>query len=67
VRLVLTAAAGLIGQEQLLLSALLLAPFAALGLVLGNWLHHRLSARRILLFVYTLIIVNGAALIVRAW
>ena len=67
VRLVLTAAAGLIGQDQLLLSALLLAPFAALGLVLGNWLHHRLSARRILLFVYTLIIVNGAALIVRAW
>jgi len=67
VRLVLTAAAGLIGQEQLLLSALLLAPFAALGLVLGNWLHHRLSARRILLFVYTLIIVNGATLIVRAW
>jgi uncharacterized membrane protein YfcA len=67
VRLVLTAAAGLIGQEQLLLAALLLAPFAALGLVLGNWLHHRLSARRILLFVYTLIIVNGATLIVRAW
>lgn len=67
VRLVLTAAAGLIGQDQLLLSALLLAPFAALGLVLGNWLHHRLSARRILLFVYTLIIVNGAMLIVRAW
>jgi len=67
VRLVLTAAAGLIGQDQLLLSALLLAPFAALGLVLGNWLHHRLSARRILLFVYTLIIVNGATLIVRAW
>ena len=67
VRLVLTAAAGLIGQDQLLLSALLLAPFAALGLVLGNWLHHRLSARRILLFVYALIIVNGATLIVRAW
>jgi uncharacterized membrane protein YfcA len=38
-----------------------------LGLALGNWLHHRLSARRILLFVYALIIVNGATLIVRAW
>lgn len=67
VRFTLFAASGLLGQDHLLLAALLLAPFAALGLVLGNRLHHGLSARRILLFVYVLIIANGAALVVRAW
>jgi len=67
VRIALFAVSGLLGQDYLLLSALLLAPFAACGLVVGNRLHHRLQARRILLFVYLLIIVNGAALIVRAW
>lgn len=67
VRFTMFAASGLLGQDHLLLAALLLAPFAALGLALGNRLHHRLSARRILLFVYMLIIANGAALVVRAW
>ena len=67
VRLILTIASGLIAQDHLLLAALLLAPFAALGLALGNWLHHRLSARRIMLLVYLLIIANGAVLVVRAW
>ena len=67
VRFVMFVVAGLLGQDYLLLSALLLAPFAACGLLVGNRLHHRLPARRILLFVYLLIIVNGAALIVRAW
>ena len=67
VRIVLFAASGLLAQDYLLLAALLLVPFAALGLVLGNWLHQRLPARRILLLVYVLIIVNGAALIVRTW
>ena len=67
VRVALFAASGLIAQDHLLLSALLLVPFAAAGLVLGNRLHQRLSARRILLFVFLLIIANGAALVVRAW
>jgi uncharacterized membrane protein YfcA len=67
VRFALFAASGLIGQDHLLLAALLLAPFAALSLALGNRLHHLLSPRRILLFVYLLIIANGAALILRAW
>ncbi|TSA15043.1 MAG: sulfite exporter TauE/SafE family protein [Betaproteobacteria bacterium] len=67
VRLALFLASGLLFQDYLLLAALLLLPFAALGLSLGNRLHHALSARRILLFVYLLIIANGAALIVRAW
>jgi hypothetical protein len=67
VRLALFAATGLIGQDHLVLAALLLAPFAAFGLVLGNRLHHGLSTRRILLFVSLLIIANGAALVVRAW
>lgn len=67
VRLALFFASGLIGQDHLLLAALLLAPFAAFGLFLGNRLHHGLSARRILLFVSLLIIVNGAALLLRAW
>ena len=66
-RLVLLTASGLMLQDHLLLAAALLAPFAAFGLFLGNRLHHRLSAQRILRFVYTLIIVNGAALILRAW
>ena len=67
VRFALFAATGLIGQDYLLLAALLLAPFAAFGLILGNRLHHGLSARRILLFVSMLIIANGVALVVRAW
>ncbi|MBK5103743.1 MAG: sulfite exporter TauE/SafE family protein [Burkholderiales bacterium] len=67
VRLAMFAASGLLGQDHLLLAALLLAPFAAVGLFLGNRLHHGLSPRRILAFVYTLIIVNGAVLVVRAW
>ncbi len=66
-RLLLLAASGLLLQDHLLLAAALLAPFAAFGLFLGNRLHHRLSAQRILRFVYALIIVNGAALILRAW
>ena len=66
-RLALFALTGLLTQERLLLAALLLAPFAALGLMLGNRLHHRLSARRILLLVNVLIIANGAALLLRAW
>lgn len=67
VRLALFAATGLLVQDHLLLAALLLAPFALFGLVLGNRLHHRLSARRIMAFVFMLIIANGAALVVRAW
>lgn len=67
VRVALFAATGLLAQDHLLLATLLLAPFALLGLVLGNRLHHRLSARRIMAFVFVLIIVNGAALVVRAW
>ncbi|MBE0627627.1 MAG: sulfite exporter TauE/SafE family protein [Burkholderiales bacterium] len=67
VRLAMFAASGLLGQDHLLLAAALLAPFAALGLILGNRLHHGLPPRRILAFVYMLIIVNGAVLVVRAW
>ena len=67
VRLAMFAVSGLITQDHLLLAALLLAPFAALGLLLGNRLHHLMSARRLMLFVSLLIIANGAALVVRAW
>jgi uncharacterized membrane protein YfcA len=67
VRFALFAASGLLGQDHLLVAALLLAPFAAFGLFLGNRLHHGLSARRILMLVYSLLIVNGAALMLRAW
>ncbi len=67
VRVALFALAGLLTQDHLLLAALLLVPFAAFGLLLGNRLHHRLSARRIMQLVYALIMLNGAALLVRAW
>ncbi len=67
VRLAMFIVSGLITQDHLLLAALLLAPFAALGLMLGNRLHHLMSARRLMLFVSLLIIANGAALVVRAW
>lgn len=67
VRLALFAASGLLFQDHLLLAALLLAPFAAFGLFLGNRLHHGLSAQRIMLLVSMLIIANGAALVMRAW
>ncbi|MBE0612592.1 MAG: sulfite exporter TauE/SafE family protein [Burkholderiales bacterium] len=67
VRIVLFAVSGLLWQDHLLLAAVLLAPFAAFGLFVGNRLHHGLSAKRILMFVYLLLIVNGAALVMRAW
>lgn len=67
VRFALFVVSGLIGQDHLLLAALLLAPFAAFGLFLGNRLHHGMSARRIMIFVYLLIITNGAFLVLRAW
>lgn len=67
VRTVLFAGSGLLAQDHLFLVALLLAPFAGLGLFLGNRLHHRLQPRHIMTFVYVLLVVNGAALIVRAW
>lgn len=66
-RFAMFAASGLITQDHLLLAALLLIPFAALGLFVGNRLHDLIPARRLMLFVSLLIAVNGAALIVRAW
>jgi len=66
VRVAMFAASGLLGQDHLLLAALLLAPFMAFGLLLGNRLHHRLSAERIMRFIHFLILANGIALISRA-
>jgi uncharacterized membrane protein YfcA len=66
VRLAMFAASGLLTQDHLLLAVVLLTPFSALGLTLGNRLHHALSARRILLFISLLIAANGVALIARA-
>lgn len=65
-RLAMFAISGLLLQDHLLLAALLLTPFVALGLALGNRLHHRLSGPRIMRMVFVLIVANGAALIARA-
>ena len=46
--------------------ALLLLPVMALGLKLGNRLHHALSRAGVLRLIAALLVVNGAALAVRA-
>ena len=66
VRLTLFVITGLLLDAKLLAFAALLLPVMALGLWLGNRLHHALSGRGILRLIAALLLGNGIALIVRA-
>ena len=65
VRLVLFAAAGLLAQDGLLGSAAVLVVPALAGLYLGNRLHDRVSAERVLQAVYVVVALAGVSLLVR--
>jgi uncharacterized membrane protein YfcA len=65
IRLVLFAATGLLLDSSLLTLGVLLLPLAALGLWLGNRLHHALSRGGVLRLIAVLLVTNGVLLIVR--
>ena len=66
IRLVLFIATGLLLDPKLLAMAVLLLPIMALGLWIGNHLHHALSRGGALRLIAGLLMINGVALIVRA-
>jgi uncharacterized protein len=66
IRLALFVATGLLLNPTLVAMVLLLLPVMALGLWLGNRLHHALSRGGVLRLIAGLLIINGVALIVRA-
>jgi uncharacterized membrane protein YfcA len=66
IRLALFVATGLLLNSTLVAMVLLLLPVMALGLWLGNRLHHALSRGGVLRLIAGLLIGNGVALIVRA-
>jgi uncharacterized protein len=66
IRLALFIATGLLLNGTLLTMALLLLPIMALGLWIGNHLHHALSRGGVLRLIAALLMINGVALIVRA-
>ena len=64
-RLVLFGATGLLVQEGLLAACILLLPVGALGVWIGNSLHHALPGAGVVRLVYGLLVVSGISLIVR--
>ena len=66
IRLALFIATGLLLNATLLTLVVLLLPVMALGLWLGNRLHHALSRGGVLRLIAGLLMINGAALIIRA-
>jgi uncharacterized membrane protein YfcA len=67
VRLAMFAGSGLYQQPALLSTVLWLAPAAFLGFVAGSRLHARLPPHRALQAVWTLLILGGSSLLVRAF
>lgn len=65
VRLALFVATGLLLNTRLLTLVALLLPLIALGLWLGNRLHHALSRGGVLRLIAALLVVNGVVLIAR--
>ena len=65
-RLVLFGATGLLSQDGLIGSALLLAPAMIAGLLIGNRLHAAIPAAAVVRVVYLLLVVAGVSLLVRA-
>lgn len=58
--------AGLYAQRNMLPMAAGLFPFMLAGLWLGNRLHHRLSAKRVMQGTWLILIVGGASLLARS-
>lgn len=50
-------------NSQTLMTALILAPLAPLGVKTGNWLHHRIDERWFYLMCYIMLAVTGVKLI----
>ena len=65
-RFVIFVIAGLYAQQNMLLSVASLFPFMLAGLWLGNHLHHRLSAKRVVQGLWLILVVGGASLVVRS-
>ncbi len=65
-RLIVFLAAGLL-SAQLLPALLASAPVVSLGLYLGHRVHIGISNRQMLILVGTLLLVSGAALLIKAW
>jgi uncharacterized membrane protein YfcA len=66
IRLVFFIATGLLLNAAVAGMVLMLLPLMALGLWLGNHLHHALSGRGVLRLIAALLTINGVALITRA-
>jgi uncharacterized membrane protein YfcA len=64
-RVVLFAATGLLTQEGLFGSALVLLPSVFIGLAVGQRLHDRVDPKIVLRIVYALLLANGVSLLVR--
>ncbi|WP_020655928.1 sulfite exporter TauE/SafE family protein [Massilia niastensis] len=64
-RLAMFSSAGLYGQESLPMLAAFLLPCALAGLYLGNYLHSRLPAARVVQAIWAVLIVGGASLVLR--
>jgi uncharacterized protein len=64
-RVVLFGAAGLLTQDGLLITALLLLPCVFIGLFVGQRLHDRVKPAMLLRALYVLLLLNGVSLLVR--
>jgi uncharacterized membrane protein YfcA len=64
-RLALFSSAGLYKQQSLLWLAAVLLPCALLGLFLGNRLHSKLPAQRVVQVIWGILILGGSSLILR--
>jgi uncharacterized membrane protein YfcA len=65
-RLAMFTGSGLYAQPGLFRWALLLAPFGALGYVLGTRLHHRVPQARVRRAIWCLLLFNGGMLLWRS-
>jgi uncharacterized protein len=65
-RVLLFGAAGLLTQEGLLATALLLLPAMLAGVLLGNRLHASVPAAAVVKAVYALLVIAGLTLLVRS-
>jgi hypothetical protein len=64
-RAVLFTGAGLYHQQFLLQLALLLLPCALGGVYIGNYLHKRMPAERVVQVIWAILIVGGTSLVIR--
>jgi uncharacterized membrane protein YfcA len=65
-RFIVFAVTGLLFNAKLVTLAVLMLPVMALGLKLGNHLHHTLSRAGVLRLIAAMLVVNGTALVLRA-